>query len=109
MKFQDFVQQAKNVQEQMQLHYQEFVKLKQEIDKNQYIGIAQEGDVRVTVNGRGQVISIYIAPEVLAANSDLVAELVKIATNEANYKIQQMIDDLINLLNKLFIYRGFDR
>ena len=109
MKFQDFILQAKNMQEQMQLQFQEFTRLQQEVAKNEYTGSARDEMVRVCVNGFGEVMSIYIDPELFREHPELVGDLIKEATNSANDRVRRTLDDLINLLNKLFMYRGLDR
>ena len=109
MKFQDFVQQARNAQEKMQEYYKDFGKIQEGLLKNEYTGYAHHQMVKIVLDGYGEIRSIYIDPKVIRDNPEMVADLIKIAHNDAKSRLKEMINNLMNIMQAMFTYRGVDK
>lgn len=109
MKFQDFVQQAKNAQEKIQEHYRDFLKIQEGLVKNEYTGYAQSKRVKIVLDGYGHMKSIYIDPQLLAENPEIIESLIVQAHNDAKTKIKELIDHLTKIMESMFTYRGLDK
>jgi DNA-binding YbaB/EbfC family protein len=109
MKFQDFMQQAKNTQEKIQEYYKDFCKIQEDLLKDEYTGYAHHKMVKIVLNGYGEIKSIYINPQILIDHPEMVAELIKTAHNDAKSRLKEIIDNLINIMQAMFTYRGIGK
>lgn len=79
----NLMKQAKRMQEDLQ-------RVQEEIAAMEVTGEAGAGMVRVVVNGRHDVKSVAIAPELLRDDITMLEDLIAAAVNDANRKIERM-------------------
>jgi len=82
----NLMRQAQRMQEDMQ-------RAQAEIASLECVGEAGAGLVRVVVNGRHDVKSVTLAPELLGEDLSLVADLLAAAVNDANRKLDKLSKD----------------
>lgn len=80
--FGDVMQQAKKVQEEMQ-------RMQKEMDNLEVIGEAGAGMVKVTMNGRHDVKSIAIDPDLMNEPVNVLQDLLAGAFNSAVQKVDE--------------------
>ncbi len=86
MNFQNLLQQAKEFQTKM-------ADMEKEIEQWRETGQAGGDGVKITLDGKGAVISVEIEPSLLTAEQKPVVEdLIKAATNQAKEKITKRIE-----------------
>ena len=91
---QDLMKQAQKMQEQMQ-------KMQEEAQTYEAEGSAGGGMVKVTANGKNQIVSVLIDPQVMTPSEiEMLQDLFVAATNEALRKVQD------NLKNKMASLTG---
>ena len=82
----NLMKQAQRMQEEMQ-------RAQEEIAAMECTGEAGAGLVKVVVNGRHDVKSVKIAPELLGEDLSMLEDLLAAAVNDANRKVEQMSRD----------------
>ena len=75
------MQQAKRVQEQMQQAQQELADLR-------VIGEAGAGMVKITMNGRHDVVAVWVDPSLQKEPIEVLQDLIKAASNDAVQKVE---------------------
>ena len=79
--FSKVLEQAKNMQSKMK-ETQEIIK------KIQIEGIAGGGTVKVHLNGDGELVKIYISPEAVKENKEILEDLIIAAHADAKDKVK---------------------
>jgi DNA-binding YbaB/EbfC family protein len=87
--FSGLIQQAKQMQEQMQ-------KAQEELANKEHVGEAGAGLVRVTINGRHEVKRLEIDPSLMTEDKTLVEDLVAAAMNAAVKKVAESSKDQLS-------------
>ena len=77
--FSKVLEQAKNMQSKMK-ETQEIIK------KIQIEGTSGGGTVKVQLNGDGELIKLFISPEVMKENKEILEDLIVAAHNDAKKK-----------------------
>ena len=76
----DLMQQAQKMQAEMQEKMQ---KMQQELNELRVCGEAGAGMVKVTMNGRHDVIAVEIDPSLLSEDKEMLEDLLAAAVNDA--------------------------
>ncbi|MFQ5498456.1 MAG: YbaB/EbfC family nucleoid-associated protein [Candidatus Zixiibacteriota bacterium] len=80
-----------NMMKQVQQMQAKMEQLQQELEQKQVEGSAGGGMVKVVANGKHEIISITIDPEVVDKNDvDMLQDLVVAAVNQAQQKAQEL-------------------
>ena len=77
--FSKVLEQAKNMQSKMK-------ETQEIINKIQVEGISGGGTVKVQLNGDGELIKLFISPEVIKENKEILEDLIVAAHNDAKKK-----------------------
>ena len=77
------MKQAKEMQDQM-------MKTQQELEQMEVEGTAGGGAVKAVVNGKKELISINIDPELLKDDKEILEDMIIVCINQANDKINQI-------------------
>lgn len=84
--FNDLFGKAKKMQEQMQ---EQVKKVQDELHNAQQIGEAGAGLVRVTMNGRHDVLRVHIEASLLKEEKVVLEDLIAAAVNDAVRKVEE--------------------
>ena len=84
--FSKVLEQAKNMQNKMK-ETQEILK------KIQIEGISGGGTVKVNLNGDGELIKLFISPEAMKENKEILEDLIVAAHNDAKEKVKIKISE----------------
>ena len=76
----NMMKQAQQLQENMR-------RAQENLEKLEVIGTAASGKVAVTVSGKHEVRRVTIDPELLKGDAEMLEDLVAVACNDANAKI----------------------
>ncbi|MDH4381503.1 MAG: YbaB/EbfC family nucleoid-associated protein [Gammaproteobacteria bacterium] len=96
----NLMKQAQRMQEDMQ-------RAQEEIARMECTGESGAGLVRVVVNGRHDVKSVKIAPELLSEDVSMLEDLLAAAVNDANRKVEkQSSEKMSGLTNGLNLPPG---
>jgi len=96
----NLMKQAQRMQEDMQ-------RAQEEIARMECTGESGAGLVRVGVNGRHDVKSVKIAPELLSEDVSMLEDLLAAAVNDANRKVEkQSSEKMSGLTNGLNLPPG---
>jgi DNA-binding YbaB/EbfC family protein len=96
----NLMKQAQRMQEDMQ-------RAQEEIGRMECTGESGAGLVRVVVNGRHDVKSVKIAPELLSEDVSMLEDLLAAAVNDANRKVEkQSSEKMSGLTNGLNLPPG---
>ncbi len=87
--FSSLLQQAKQMQEQMQ-------KAQEELANKEHVGEAGAGLVRVTVNGKHEVKKVDLDASLMQEDKELVEDLVAAAMNDAVKKVAESNKDQLS-------------
>ncbi|WP_323846786.1 YbaB/EbfC family nucleoid-associated protein [Microbulbifer magnicolonia] len=87
----DLMQQAQKMQAEMQEKMQ---KMQQELNELRVCGEAGAGMVKVTMNGRHDVISVEIDPELLSEDKEMLEDLLAAAVNDAVRRAEEKAQEL---------------
>ncbi len=87
--FSSLLQQAKQMQEQMQ-------KAQEELANKEHVGEAGAGLVRVTVNGKHEVKKVDIDASLMQEDKELLEDLVAAAMNDAVKKVAESNKDQLS-------------
>ena len=85
MNIQALMKQAQQMQAKMQ-------KIDKELNETSYEGTAGGGAVSVDIKGSHEVVSVTIDPELAADDIEMVQDMLVIAINDANKKIDAMTE-----------------
>ena len=86
------------------------VKMKESQEKIKNIsatGISGGNSVKVTLNGEGEIIEIYISPEILQEDKTIIEDLIKAAHNNAKSQLKSMTSEEISKAAGGFNIPGF--
>lgn len=88
-----------NMMKQAQKLQSQMMKMQEEMGSKTVEATAGGGMVRVTANGKQQILSIQIEPEVVNPEDvDMLQDLITAAVNDALLKSQQMVSTEMNKL-----------
>lgn len=87
----DLMQQAQKMQAEMQEKMQ---KLQQELNELRVCGESGAGMVKVTMNGRHDVISVEIDPDLLGEEKEMLEDLLAAAVNDAVRRAEEKAQEL---------------
>ena len=79
--FSKVLEQAKSMQNKMKETQESLKKIEVE-------GIAGGGSIKVNLNGDGELIKMYISPEIMSENKEILEDLIMAAHNDAKQKIK---------------------
>ena len=79
----------------------------QNIKKISVEGISGTGSVKVTLNGDGEMIKIYISPEILKEDKSIIEDLITAAHNNAKEKLKAKTSEEISKAAGGFGIPGF--
>jgi len=83
------------VMKQAQLVKEQMLKVQEELANVAVVGEAGAGMVKMTMNGRHDVINVEIDPELLKEPVNVVQDLIKAATNDAVQKVEAHNQDKV--------------
>ena len=86
---------AQNMQEKME-------SAKQEMENQEVTGESGAGMVKVTMNGKHNVLNTTIAPELLTESPEVIGELFSAAVNDASKKVNALTKDMMSQFGGLF-------
>ncbi len=89
----NIMKQAQQMQEKMQ-------KAQEEIASSEVIGESGAGLVKVTMTGRHDVKRIYIDPELLNDDKEMLEDLLAAAVNDANRRVESMTQEKMSGLTE---------
>ena len=79
--FSKMLEQAKDVQKKMK-------ETQESIKKIEVEGVSGGGSVKVYLNGDGELIKLYISPEIMRENKEILEDLIIAAHGDAKQKIK---------------------
>ena len=79
--FSKVLEQAKNMQNKMK-------ETQESIKKIEVEGVAGGGTVKVYLNGDGELIKLYISPETMRENKEILEDLIVAAHGDAKKKVK---------------------
>jgi len=79
--FSKVLETAKNMQNKMKETQESLKKIEVE-------GVAGGGSVKVCLNGEGELIKLYISPEIMRENKEILEDLIVAAHSNAKQKIK---------------------
>ena len=98
--FSKILDKAKELEEKMKESQQNIKKISVE-------GISGIGSVKVTLNGDGEMIKIYISPEILKEDKSIIEDLITAAHNNAKDKLKAKTSEEISKAAGGFGIPGF--
>ena len=98
--FSKILDKAKELEEKMKESQQNIKKISVE-------GISGTGSVKVTLNGDGEMIKIYISPETLKEDKSIIEDLITAAHNNAKDKLKAKTSEEISKAAGGFGIPGF--
>ena len=98
--FNKILDKAKELEEKMKESQQNIKKISVE-------GISGTGSVKVTLNGDGEMIKIYISPEILKEDKSIIEDLITAAHNNAKDKLKAKTSEEISKAAGGFGIPGF--
>ena len=79
--FSKVLEQAKNMQNKMK-------ETQESIKKIEVEGVAGGGSIKICLNGEGELIKLYISPEIMRENKEILEDLIVAAHSNAKQKIK---------------------
>ena len=79
--FSKVLEQAKNMQNKMK-------ETQENIKKIEVEGVAGGGSIKICLNGDGELIRLYIAPEIMKESKEILEDLIIAAHSDAKHKIK---------------------
>ena len=98
--FSKILDKAKELEEKMKESQQNIKKISVE-------GISGTGSIKVTLNGDGEMIKIYISPEILKEDKSIIEDLITAAHNNAKDKLKTKTSEEISKAAGGFGIPGF--
>ncbi|MCX8515857.1 MAG: YbaB/EbfC family nucleoid-associated protein [Alphaproteobacteria bacterium] len=84
----------KKLMEQAQTLQTRMAEMEDELAQWQEVGVAGADMVKVTLNGKGDLIDIYIDSKILTPDqASLVYDLIKAASNNAKQKVSKRVEE----------------
>jgi DNA-binding YbaB/EbfC family protein len=77
----NMMKQAQQIQENMR-------RAQENLEKLEVTGVAAGGKVAVTMSGKHEVRRVHIDPELLKGDAEMLEDLITVASNDANAKIE---------------------
>ena len=87
--FSNILDKAKELQSKMK-ESQEKIKL------IEATGVSGANDVKITLNGEGEILNIEISDEIFKENKTIIEDLIKAAYNNAKSQLKQKTNEEIN-------------
>ena len=87
--FSNILDKAKELQSKMK-ESQEKIKL------IEATGVSGANDVKITLNGEGEILNIEISDEIFKENKTIVEDLIKAAYNNAKSQLKHKTNEVIN-------------
>ena len=75
------LEQAKNMQNKMK-------ETQESIKKIEVEGIAGGGSIKIYLNGDGELIKLYISPEIMKESNEILEDLIKAAHSNCKQKVK---------------------
>ena len=99
--FSKVLEQAKNMQDKMK-------ETQESIKKIEVEGVAGGGSVKVYLNGDGELIKLYISPEVMEENKEIFEDLIIAAHGDAKQKVKiKASEELSKIMGGIPLPSGF--
>ena len=99
--FSKVLEKAKDVQNRMKQAQESLKKIEVE-------GIAGGGSVKVYLNGDGELIKLYISPEVMEENKEIFEDLIIAAHGDAKQKVKiKASEELSKIMGGIPLPSGF--
>ena len=93
---------------QMQKLQKQMAQAQEELNQTEYTGTSQSDLVKVTVNGKRQVLNVEIKPEAVDPDDvELLQDLVLMATNDALTKAEKANDQTMGQFTRGLNIPGF--
>ena len=86
------------------------IKMKESQEKIKNIsvtGISGGDSVKLTLNGEGEIINLYISPDILKEDKTIIEDLIKAAHNNAKSQLKSKTSDEISKATGGFGIPGF--
>ena len=87
--FSKVLEQAKNMQNKMK-------ETQESIKKIEVEGIAGGGSIKIYLNGEGELIKLYISPEMMKENKEILEDLIIAAHNNAKTQLKSKTSEEIS-------------
>ena len=94
--FSKVLEQAKNMQNKMK-------ETQESIKKIEVEGVAGGGLVKVYLNGDGELIKLYISPEIMRENKEILEDLIIAAHGDAKQKVKMKASEELSRLREEFL------
>ena len=98
--FSKILSKAKEIEENMR-------KNQEKIKKIEADGVAGGDKVKITINGEGEIINIFISPEIMTEPKELLEDLIIAAHKNAKESLKQKTSDEISKLTEGLGIPGF--
>ena len=101
--FSKVLEQAKNMQNKMK-------ETQESIKKIEVEGVAGGGSVKVYLNGDGELIKLYISPEIMKENKEILQDLIIAAHGDAKQKVKMKAsEELSKITDGIPLPPGFNK
>ena len=99
--FSKVLETAKNMQNKMK-------ETQESIKKIEVEGVAGGGSVKVCLNGDGELIKLYILPEIMRENKEILEDLIVAAHSDAKQKVKiKASEELSKITGGISLPPGF--
>ena len=99
--FSKVLETAKNMQNKMK-------ETQESLKKIEIEGVAGGGAVKVCLNGEGELIKLYISPEIMRENKEILEDLIIAAHSDAKQKVKmQASKELSKITGGISLPPGF--
>ena len=99
--FSKVLEQAKDMQNKMK-------KTQESLKKIEVEGVAGGGSVKVYLNGDGELIKLYISPEIMKENKEILEDLIIAAHGDAKQKVKMKAsEELLKITGGIPLPSGF--
>jgi len=99
--FSKVLETAKNMQNKMKETQESLKKIEVE-------GVAGGGSVKVCLNGEGELIKLYISPEIMRENKEILEDLIVAAHSDAKQKVKiKASEELSKITGGISLPPGF--
>ena len=71
-------------------------------------GVSGSNSVKITLNGEGEIVEMYISPEILKEDKTIIEDLIKAAHNNAKSKVESRVaEEMSKVTGGLKLPPGF--
>ena len=99
--FSKVLETAKNMQNKMK-------ETQESLKKIEIEGVAGGGAVKVCLNGEGELIKLYISPEIMRENKEILEDLIVAAHSDAKQKVKiKASEELSKITGGISLPPGF--